>query len=119
MAENNTAQTLVNVGSWLQIPFSLLQIALGVWLLWLMFPVLVDPVFWTIFGWWTVLLLGFIIVGGVLGIILAILWFRWRKDVPTHKKGFIASSIIGMIISGGVPGLLVLIGAAIYPIDKA
>ncbi|MHA2314952.1 MAG: hypothetical protein ACXACF_06655 [Candidatus Hermodarchaeia archaeon] len=115
MTDDSTSQTLVNVGTWLQIPFSIFSIAIGAWLLWLLYPVLVDPLFWTLFGWYTLILLGFFLVIGFLGLILAIFWFRWRKDILGHKKGLIRTGIVGMIFTGTVPGLLVLLGAALYP----
>jgi len=61
------------------------------------------------------LLLGFGIFAGVFGLVLSLLWFRWRYDVPGHKNGFIKTGIAGMILTGTVPGLLVLVGAAIHP----
>lgn len=115
MADDSTPRTLVNYGAWLQIPFSIFMIAIGAWLLWLLYPVLVDPLFWALFGWYTLILMGFIIVVGFLGLILAVFWFRWRKDIPGHKKGLISTGIVGMIFTGTVPGLLVLLGAVLYP----
>ncbi len=115
MTDASTSQTLMNVGTWLQIPFSIFIIAIGGWLLWLLYPVIVDAVYWMLFGWYTMILLGFVIIIGVLGFILAIFWFRWRKDILDHKKGLITTGIVGMIFTGTVPGLLVLLGAALYP----
>lgn len=114
MSETKTALTLVKVGIWLQIPFSIFILAIGGWLLWFLLPVLLDPIFWPTFGWWTMLIFGFIILSGIIGFILAIIWFRWRQNIPDHKTGFLASGIIGMILSGTVPGLLVLIGSVLY-----
>ena len=115
MTENNTAQTLLNYGAWLQIPFSIFLIAIGGWLFWLLFPVLFDPLFWMLFGLLTTLLLCFVIFIGIIGFILTGIWFRWKHDIPGHKKGLITTGIIGIIFTGTVPGLLVLLGAAIYP----
>ena len=112
---NNTPKTLMKIGTWLQIPFSFLLIAIGGWLLWLLFPVMTDPIFWITFGLFTTVILGFIIMTGIIGFLLTIIWFNWRHNILGHKKGLIATGIIGMIFTGTVPGLLVLLGAALYP----
>ena len=115
MTDDSTSQTLMKYGTWLQIPFSIFIVGIGGWLLWFLYPVIVDPVFWMVFGWYTMILLGFIVVIGFLGFIFAIFWFRWRKDIPGHKKGLITTGIVGMIFTGTVPGLLILLSAALYP----
>ncbi len=48
-----------------------------------------------------------------------ILWFRWRYDPSAHKTGLIVTGIFGLILTGFFPGLLVLIGAAFIPSEKA
>lgn len=115
MTDDSTSKTLMKVGIWLQIPFSIFIVAIGGWLLLLLYPVIVDPTFWLVFGWYTLILLGFLVVIGFLGFILVIFWFRWRKDIPGHKRGLITTGIVGMIFTGTVPGLLVLLSAALYP----
>jgi hypothetical protein len=115
MSDINTSQTLMKIGAWLQIPFSLLLIAIGAWLLWLLLPVIIDPMFWVTFGIFILLILSFVIVTGIIGFILTIIWFRWQHDILGHKKGLITTGIIGIIFTGTVPGLLVLLAAALYP----
>ncbi|MFX1317829.1 MAG: hypothetical protein ACFE9D_10025 [Promethearchaeota archaeon] len=115
MSNTETSLMLVKVGTWLQIPFSFFIIAIMVWLYWLLWPILIDPIFWVAFGGWTMALLGFEIFAGIFGLGLAILWFRWRHDIPNHKQALVKTGIVGMIFTGTVPGLLVLIGAVIHP----
>ncbi len=115
MTDTETPSTLTNAGAWLQIPFSIFIILINVWMLWLLWPVLIDPLFWAAFGWWTALLLGFLTFAGIFGLILAAIWLRWRHDIPKHKKRLITTGIVGMIFTGTIPGLLILIGAALYP----
>ena len=115
MTDDSTSQTLMKAEIWLQIPFSIFIVAIGGWLLLFLYPVIVDPAFWMVFGWYTLILLGFLVVIGFLGFILVIFWLRWRKDIPGHKKGLITTGIVGMIFAGTVPGLLVLLSAALYP----
>ena len=115
MGDIDTSSMLIRVGAWLQIPFSLFIIFIIAWVLWLIWPVLIGSGFWLIFGLWIALGLEFGIFTGILGLVLALLWFRWQHDIPTHKSGLIKTGIVGMILTGTVPGLLVLVGAAIYP----
>ncbi len=117
MGDTETSLMLVKVGAWLQIPFSFFIIVIIAWMFWLLWPILIDPIFWTTFGWWTMLLLVLGIFAGILGLVLALLWFRWRYDIIGHKNGFIKTGIVGMIFTGTVPGLLVLVGAAIHPTE--
>jgi hypothetical protein len=118
MTDTETPSTLVSVGGWLQIPFSLFMILFSAWFLWILWPILIDPLFWTAFGWWTLLMMGALAFTGVFGLGLTVLWLRWRHDISGNKKRLITTGIIGMIFSGTIPGLLVLIGAAIYPTGK-
>ncbi|MHA2428204.1 MAG: hypothetical protein ACXADB_09295, partial [Candidatus Hermodarchaeia archaeon] len=118
MNETETPSTLVNVGGWLQIPFALFMIFISFWLLLILWPILIDPLFWTAFGWWTLLMMVALVITGVFGLSLSVLWLRWRHDIPGNKSRLIKTGIIGMIFSGTIPGLLVLIGAAIYPTGK-
>ncbi|MFX1577154.1 MAG: hypothetical protein ACFFCF_08255 [Promethearchaeota archaeon] len=115
MSNTETSSMLVRIGAWLQIPFSFFIIVIIAWMFWILWPIMLDPIFWTAFGWWTTVLLGLSIFAGILGLILALFWFKWRNDIPTHKNDFIKTGIVGMIFTGTVPGLLVLIGAAIHP----
>ncbi len=118
MNDTETPSTLVRVGGWLQIPFALFSILFSVWMLWILWPILVDPLFWLAWGWWTLLSMIFLMFTGVLGIALAIIWLRWRHDITGNRQRLITTGIVGMILAGTVPGLLVLIGAAIYPTNK-
>jgi hypothetical protein len=118
MSNTETPTTLVKIGGWLQIPFSLLMIIFTTWYLWLLWPVFTDPLFWPIFGWWIVIMLSLLIVFGTMGFILAFVWLRWQHDIAGHRNKLIGTGIVAMIFTGTVPGLLVLIGAAIYPTSK-
>lgn len=51
----------------------------------------------------------------VFAIIFAIIWFMWRSDPSQHKVGLIITGILGLLFSGFIPGLLVLIAGAITP----
>jgi hypothetical protein len=115
MNDTETASMLVKIGSWLQIPFSFFIIIIIAWMFWFLWPVMIDPIFWVAFGWWTMVLLGLGVFAGILGLVFALLWLRWRNDIPDHKNDFIKTGIVGMIFTGTVPGLLVLVGAAIHP----
>ncbi|MFX1510594.1 MAG: hypothetical protein ACFFBR_09835 [Promethearchaeota archaeon] len=117
MTESETPKKLVRIGGWLQIPFSLLIVLISIWMFWLMWPVLIDPVFWGLFGWWTAVLLGFLIACGIIGFILAYLWIKWQHNISEKKNRLITTGIIGIIFTGTVPGMLVILGAAIYPED--
>jgi len=119
MSNTDTPKMLVKVGAWLQIPFSLFMILFTILYLWLLWPVFTDPIFWPIFGWWLVLVMGLLIVFGIIGFILAAVWIRWRRDIAGKRMKLIGTGIVAMIFTGTVPGLLVLIGAAIYPTEKA
>jgi hypothetical protein len=114
MADEGTARTLVTIGAWLQLIIWLLGIALIAFLFLLFLPV-----------WDPLVMIAFLITGGfyflitIFGIIFMILWFRWRHDPIAHKTGLIVTGILGLIFSGVLPGLLVLIGGAIAPSEKA
>ncbi len=115
MTESTTSMKLVRIGGWLQIPFSLFIMWISIWMLWQLWPVLIDPAFWLLFGWWTVLLLVFLVICGIIGFFLAFLWIRWQHNIAEKKNKLIITGIIGIIFTGTAPGMLVIIGAATNP----
>jgi hypothetical protein len=115
MADEGTAQTLVNVGAYLQLIFFIVFLIMGIWNLYTLLPLMADPLFFMIFGILFFMVAGIYLVFGIFGLIWTILWWRWRHDIPGHKTGLLVTGILGLILAGGLPGLLVLIGAIIYP----
>ncbi|MFW9934037.1 MAG: hypothetical protein ACFFDU_00725 [Candidatus Thorarchaeota archaeon] len=110
MADEGTARTLVTIGAWLQLIFWLIGIA-GIAFTFMMFLPFWDPLIMIVF----LMAVAFYILITIFGIIFFILWFRWRHDPSAHKTGLIVTGILGLIFSGVLPGLLVLIGGAIAP----
>ncbi len=115
MADEGTAQTLVNVGAYLQLIFFIIFLIYGAWNTYSMLPLIMDPLFGILFFMLFIMSAGLFLIWGIFGIIFTILWWRWRSDIPGHKTGLIVTGILGLFLGGGLPGLLVLIGAAIYP----
>lgn len=115
MADEGTAQTLVTIGAWLQLIFFIIFFIYGGWNLVTLLPWMADPLFFLIFGIFFILSAGLYLIYGIFGIIFTILWFRWKGDIPGHKTGLLVTSILGLFLAGGLPGLLVLIGTVIYP----
>ena len=115
MADEGTAQTLVTIGAWLQLIFFIIFFIYGAWNLVGLLPLMADPLFFLLFGILFIMLAGIYLIWGIFGIIFTILWFRWKGDIPGHKTGLLVTGILGLFLGGGLPGLLVLIGAAIYP----
>jgi hypothetical protein len=76
-------------------------------------PPEVDPALFV--AWLIQVLVVLDLLRGLVGLILVIPWFMWRKDPSTHKKGLIITGIIGLIIAGTLPGLLVLLGGIFTP----
>ncbi|MFX1509337.1 MAG: hypothetical protein ACFFBR_03430 [Promethearchaeota archaeon] len=111
MADEGTAQMLVNIGAYLQLIFFIIFLALGIWYVYSLLPFMADP----LFGILILMSAGIYLVFGIFGLIWTILWWLWRKDIPGHKMGLIVTGILGLFLAGGLPGLLVLIGAVIYP----
>jgi hypothetical protein len=52
---------------------------------------------------------------GIIDLIFVFLWFKWRYAPSEHRVGLIVTGIIGLLFTGFIPGLLVLIGGAIAP----
>jgi hypothetical protein len=76
-------------------------------------PPEVDP---TLFLAWLIqVMVAINLLRGLVGLIVVTPWFMWRKSPSAHKKGLIITGIIGLIIAGTLPGLLVLIGGALAP----
>ncbi|MFX1565272.1 MAG: hypothetical protein ACFFCH_04715 [Promethearchaeota archaeon] len=114
MADEGTAQMLVNIGAYLQLIFFIIFLAYGIWSVVSLLPLMADPMF-MIFGIILLVMASIYVVFGIFGLILFFLWWRWRADIPGHKTGLIVTGILGLFLAGGLPGLLVLIGAAVYP----
>lgn len=58
-------------------------------------------------------LFGYMAIAAVLSLIFTILWLMWRGQPSQHRVGLIITGIIGLILTGVLPGLLALIGGAI------
>jgi hypothetical protein len=114
MADEGTARTLVSIGAWLQFIFWLIGIAAIVFTFIIFLPFW-DPLFLMFF----LMSIAFYLLITIFGIIFFILWFRWRHDPGAHKTGLIITGILGLLFGGFLPGLLVLIGGAIAPSEKA
>ncbi len=110
MADEDTARTLVTIGAWLQFIFWLLGIGLIVFTFMLFLPIW-DPFIMMVF----LMAILFYLLWSIFGIIFFILWFRWRHEPGAHKTGLIVTGILGIILAGFIPGLLVLIAGAIAP----
>ncbi|MFX1509336.1 MAG: hypothetical protein ACFFBR_03425 [Promethearchaeota archaeon] len=117
MSDEGTARTLVSIGAWLALILWLIGIIAIAALAVLFLPFFMgDFLLWLIsFG----ALIIIFVVFSIFTIIFFILWFRWRHDPSAHKTGLIVTGIFGLFLAYGVPGLLVLIGGAIAPSEKA
>jgi hypothetical protein len=115
MADEGTAQTLVTIGTWLQLIFFIIFLIYGAYNLVLILPLMVDPLFFLLFGIFFIMAAGIYLIWGIFGLIFTILWFRWKGDIAGHKTGLLVTGILGLFLGGALPGLLILIGAAIYP----
>lgn len=128
MADEGTASTLVLVAAIIQIIFVIIGagltglIFLAIMLLGSIDPSMLPPdVFppgFSMADFMSVmnvaLIYGIILgIGTVVGFIFLILWLMWRRSPSEHKTGLIITGIIGLILGGGIPGLLALIGGAI------
>ncbi|MDO8122987.1 MAG: hypothetical protein Q6364_01210 [Candidatus Hermodarchaeota archaeon] len=111
MADESTAQMLVNVGTYLQLILFIVFIVLGAWNVVSLLPLLAIPMFGIIL----MMSAGIYLVFGIFGLIVFFLWWRWRHDIPGNKTNLLITSILALILAGGLPGLLVLIGVLIYP----
>ena len=49
----------------------------------------------------------------VLSFVLSVLWIFWRKEPSEHRTALIISGIAGLVFTGFLPGLLVLIAGAL------
>ena len=111
MADESTSQMLVNIGTYLQLILFIVFMVWGIYNVVLLLPLLAIPMF----GIMLMMSAGIYLVFGIFGIILFFLWWRWRHDIPGNKQNILITSILGLILAGGLPGLLVLIGVLIYP----
>ncbi|MDO8125097.1 MAG: zinc ribbon domain-containing protein [Candidatus Hermodarchaeota archaeon] len=58
-------------------------------------------------------LFGYMAIAAVLSLLFTIFWLMWRGQPSQHRVGLIITGIIGLILTGVLPGLLALIGGAI------
>jgi hypothetical protein len=58
-------------------------------------------------------IVGYLAIGAILSLIFTILWLMWRGQPSQHRVGLIITGIIGLVLTGFLPGLLALIGGAI------
>ena len=55
---------------------------------------------------------------GIVAIVFGVLWLQWRHDPIPHKTGMIVTGILGLILTGIIPGILVLVAGAVLPNEK-
>ena len=120
MAEESTATTLILIGAIFQIIIALLfligglgsSIGTGMGFL---FGGISAP-----FDWVWVLVPGVpLMVFGILGLLFGALWLRWRHNPKENKQKLVMTGIIGLLVIGVIPGLIVLIAGAIIPLHNA
>ena len=58
-------------------------------------------------------LFGYMVIAAVLSLFFTIFWLMWRGQPSQHRVGLIITGIIGLILTGFLPGLLALIGGAL------
>ncbi len=56
------------------------------------------------------LIASYLILGALIGLILLILWFVFATNPSRFQKALVVTGIIGIVMSGILPGLLVFIG---------
>jgi hypothetical protein len=54
----------------------------------------------------------------IIGFVFGALWLSWRNDPMEHKTGAIVTGILGLILTGVIPGILALVAGAILPTGK-
>lgn len=54
----------------------------------------------------------------IVGFIFAVLWLQWRNDPLPNKTGMIVTGVIGIILTGVVPGILALVAGIVIPSEK-
>ncbi|MDO8056999.1 MAG: hypothetical protein Q6361_09080 [Candidatus Hermodarchaeota archaeon] len=112
MADEKTASTLVLVAIILQLImviywfYSTYTSYMGYLLLELVFPGL---------GLMMLVFIIYYAIGGVIGLIFLLLWFRWRSAPGLHKNMLILTGVLAIIFSGFLGGLLALIAGIIAP----
>jgi hypothetical protein len=115
MADEGTASTLVLVGAILQLIVFIASLAM-IGLAYLSFaPFLMDPILGPMFMMAFIMTVVIYLLYSIFGIIFMILWFRWRGSPSAHKTALIVTGILGIILAGFIPGLLVMIAGIITP----
>lgn len=111
MADEDTARTLVLVGAILQLLIAIgLFLAGGLFMVLLLIAIGFEPE-----ALIAMFIPGVLIVMAIVSLILSVLWFSWRSNPTGHKTGLIVTGILGLILGGVLPGLLVLIGGIVSP----
>lgn len=104
---DETASTLILVGAIFQLIGAIFMLLGGVAV------IIVAIIFGGYFDIWMLLGPAYFFIGGIVGLIFSILWLGWRKAPSANKTALIVTGILGLILAGFLPGLLVLIGGAI------
>jgi len=115
MGDEGTASSLIYAGAIIQLIFVVIFFGLAGFIFALLAPFMFDP-FIAEYFWIITLSISLVfIILGIIDLIFVLLWFNWRHEPGQHKVGLIVTGIIGLLFTGFIPGLLVLIGGAIAP----
>ena len=124
MADKGTPSTLIVVAIVLQFIIMILMAA-GAGILFSMLPILSMllasippselPPGITILDIANLWHIGIVAFAGmaVLSLVLSIIWIFWRKEPSEHRAALIITGIAGLVLTGFLPGLLVLIAGAL------
>ena len=124
MADKGTPSTLIVVAIVLQFIITIL-LAVGAGILFSMLPLLsmilasippsALPPGMTVMDLANLWHIGTVALAGlaVLSLVLSILWIFWRKEPSEHRAALIITGIAGLVLTGFLPGLLILIAGAL------
>ncbi len=115
MSDESTASSLVFAGAIIQLVFAIIFFVIAGFVAILLVPFLANPLFAPFGGSIILIVVGVLGILGIIDLFFAISWFNWRHEPSAHKTGLIVTGIIGLIFTGFIAGLLVLIGGAIAP----
>jgi hypothetical protein len=113
MGDEGTASTLVYAGAIIQLIFAIIFLVLAGLVFVFLLPLTFDPMFAYLFWGIAIVASSLLAFLGIIDLIFVFLWFKWRHEPSEHRTGLIATGIIGLLFTGFIPGLLVLIGGAI------